>query len=153
MTLQKTIEDFVRESNRIEGIEREPLAHEIDATNQFMILFQVSWATVGLYQDAIAPGKPLRTEVGMDVRVGNHIAPAGGPKIKKSLEAILERANKGTDPWLIHIEFERLHPYMDGNGRTGRMLWVWQMHGLGRNPFALPFLHRFYYQTLDHVGR
>jgi hypothetical protein len=151
--MRQTIEDFVRESNRIEGITRDPTQDEIDAANRFMILFQVSRHTIGLYQSVIAPDKPLRAEKGFDVRVGNHIAPAGGPQIVKALEAILKRANKGAEPWLIHTEFERVHPYMDGNGRTGRMLWAWQMRGLGRDPFALPFLHRFYYQTLDHIGR
>jgi len=40
---------------------------------------------------------------------------------------------------------------MDGNGRTGRAIWAWQMQRLGRDPFALPFLHRFYYQTLEAI--
>jgi hypothetical protein len=33
----------------------------------------------------------------------------------------------------------------------GRAIWVWawQMQKMGRDPFALPLLHRFYYQTLE----
>jgi len=38
---------------------------------------------------------------------------------------------------------------MDGNGRSGRAIWAWQMLGDEQDPFAIPFLHRFYYQTLD----
>lgn len=43
-----------------------------------------------------------------------------------------------------------LHPFMDGNGRTGRAVWAWAMQRDGQDPFALSFLHRFYYQTLEY---
>lgn len=62
----------------------------------------------------------------------------------------LNRSKPGLhdDPWKMHVAFEKLHPFMDGNGRTGRALWAWHMKQLGLDPFALSFLHRFYYQTL-----
>ncbi len=98
----------------------------------------------------MAPGMPIRRHEGMDVRVGNHIAPEGGPSIVRQLQHILDKVNRASDgPWSVHVAFETLHLYMDGNGRTGRAIWAWQMRGLGHDPFALPFLHRFYYQTLD----
>ncbi len=88
----------------------------------------------------------------MNVRVGNHIALEGGPHIIHRLQRILSKANQDCDtPWSVHVAFETLHPYMDGNGRTGRAIWAWQMQRLGRDPFALPFLHRFYYQTLEAI--
>src|SRR5258705_12367518 len=93
---------------------------------------------------------PIRRHKGMNVRVGNHIAPEGAPSIVGRLRRILNNANRASDsPWKVHVAFETLHPYMDGNGRTGRAIWAWQMQGLGHDPFALPFLHRFYYQTLE----
>ena len=141
---------FVRESNAIEGILRDPTRFEIEATEQFLCLFSTSVAALNRFQAVVAPHKPLRDAIGEDVRVGNYIAPPGGPTIKKKLAAICRLANQGADPWKVHCRFEMLHPYMDGNGRTGRMLWAWQMATLGRDPFGLPFLHRFYYQTLEH---
>lgn len=34
--------------------------------------------------------------------------------------------------WQAHIEYENIHPFEDGNGRTGRCIMNWQrmMHGL-----------------------
>lgn len=141
--------EFVRESNRIEGILRDPTADEIQAHVRLLRLLQVQATTLGDFQAVVAPGKPLRERRGMNVRVGNHVAPEGGPGVVRKLQAICRRANRHDNPWTVHVAFEILHPYMDGNGRTGRALWAWNMQALGLDPFALPFLHRFYYQTLS----
>jgi hypothetical protein len=102
--------------------------------------------------DLIAPGMPIRRHKGMNVRVGNHIAPECGPHIMRRLQRVLTKVNQGSDtPWSVHVPFETLHPYMDGNGRTARAISALQMQRLGRDPFALPFLHRFYYQTLEVI--
>lgn len=141
--------EFVAESNRIEGIVREPTTDEILASECFLHLFQVGPVTLCQLQEVFAPGKPLRQQEGMNVRVGGYVAPYGGSNIRTQLVKLLRLANNGADPWKTHVAYEKLHPFMDGNGRTGRMLWVWQMRKHGQDPFALPFLHRWYYQTLE----
>jgi hypothetical protein len=98
----------------------------------------------------------------MGVRVGRYIAPRGGSNIVGRLEKLVEMIAISSvggspllpiqhDPWLAHCEFETLHPFIDGNGRTGRALWARHMLLLGRDPFALSFLHCWYYQTLEHA--
>ena len=141
---------FVRESNAIEGIFRNPTQEEIEATSNFCQLSEVTLERLCQLQAVYAPGMPLRAERGMDVRVGNYIAPRGGPEIKERLVALLMTLEGHKNPWLWHQDYETLHPFCDGNGRTGRALWAWHMQHLGRQPFALSFLHRWYYQTLEN---
>lgn len=37
-------------------------------------------------------------------------------------------------PKQAHISFEKIHPFIDGNGRTGRMLMWWHEIKLGKRP-------------------
>ena len=87
--------------------------------------------------------------VGMDVAVGSYIPPRGGPHVLKKLENLLFSVHHRTiSAYKIHLEYESLHPFTDGNGRSGRMLWAWQ---LGDTAVSLGFLHLFYYQTLSAI--
>ena len=143
------LEMFVRESNRIEGILRDPTWDEINITAAFIFDTEPSIGALEAFVNVCAPGKSLRRYKGMDVRVGPHIAPPGGPNIPTTLNAIIERAVDGDNVWRVHCDYETLHPFMDGNGRSGRVLWAWQMQHHG-NGFPLGFLHHFYYQTLQN---
>lgn len=140
---------FVDESNRIEGIRRAATDYEIAAHAAFMVLREVTVADMESFVTEVA-ARPLRRAVGQDVYVGNHRPPPGGPGIEPELRSILAVANAGDwTPYDVHVAYETLHPFMDGNGRSGRVLWAWQMRNEGLDPFSLPFLHRFYYQSLD----
>lgn len=143
---------FVRESNRIEGI-RSVHPREVEAHKRLLALREVRVEDLEQFVADVA-GVPLRRDLGQDVRVGNHSPPPGGPDIENELETLLGYVKGGSvTPRRAHLEYERLHPFIDGNGRSGRALWAWQMQRDGYNPFALPFLHRFYYQTLDVAGQ
>lgn len=137
---------FLVESNSIEAIYREPTAQEIDETTKFLH-GPLNADTVIELQAIYAPKKPLRNKIGMNVRVGAHIPPSGSPTMRANMVSILQMS----DPWECHVAFEALHPFMDGNGRTGRSVWLWKMFDTHKDPFSLSFLHRFYYQTLSHL--
>lgn len=137
------VQNFLRESLGIEGIYRDPTGAEVDATLDFLA-GDMSVASVIALQAVYAPGNPIRDKPGMNVQVGGHVAPRGNQYMREQLEHVLDNA----DPWSGHVAFELLHPFMDGNGRTGRAVWAWLMLRREQDPFALPFLQRFYYQTL-----
>jgi len=145
-------ERFVIESNRIEGILRPPTDIEIEATREFIVRGPApSIVTVATLALIYAPDKGfLRNQKGMDVRVGSHTPPRGGPNIYRNLVDLLATIEEA-DPFEFHIAYETLHPFMDGNGRTGRALWAWQMlrHPTKFQMTDLGFLHAFYYQTLS----
>lgn len=136
--------DFVRESNKIEGISRISAA-EVKATEAFRALDHIEVADVVKLVGVYAPHAQLRVLHGLNVRVGPHIPPPGGPPILANLESILMTANKGIcSPYEVHQRYETLHPFTDGNGRSGRAIWLWQMRDA-----PLGFLHSYYYQSLQ----
>lgn len=140
---------FIRESNRIEGIPR-VRAHELAAHETFLALPKVTIDAVAELVRQIGGG-PLRHMAGMNVRVGNHRPIPGGEAVLIQFDDILHRANRGANPWQIHVEYETLHPFMDGNGRSGRALWAWQVVNQGHYPrtLAMGFLHPAYYAALS----
>ncbi|MBG6209766.1 hypothetical protein IWQ49_004441 [Labrenzia sp. EL_126] len=142
--MRYSLKDFVRESNRIEGIRRNPTDREIFAHAEFLAANTLSVKTFESFVWAVQPNAVLRREKGQNVRVGNHIPPEGGPEIEPALNAFIYCVK---EPWKAHCLYEDLHPFTDGNGRSGRVFWLRLMGGIEAAP--LGFLHHFYYQTLS----
>ena len=56
---------------------------------------------------------------------------------------------------LLHLEFESIHPFIDGNGRTGRLLLNFELIKSGMLPVDIKFTdRRKYYDCFDayHTG-
>jgi len=102
----------------------------------------------------------------MQVRVGNHMPPAAN-QVSPLMWELLEWWNRKSSVWspiitsaIIHYRFEDIHPFADGNGRTGRMLALWELYRRGfdtHHLFSVDEVYwekrNLYYQHLDLVRK
>src|SRR5581483_4188544 len=131
-----------------------PTKAEIEAHQKLLAISPAALELSSLQEfvAVVAPGKPLRDKRGLNVRVRDHVPPPGGPNIPDLLIDVLVSAAEGWNAYEVHQQYERLHPFMDGNGRSGRALWLWQQKHFFNfeRALALGFLHCWYYASLSN---
>lgn len=103
------------------------------------------WFAVGAYKKmpnevgGMATALPEEVAAEMQALLAAHSA-----KKVKTLEDILD----------FHVQFERIHPFQDGNGRVGRLIMFKECLKYGIVPFIIEDnLKMFYYRGLKEWGR
>lgn len=143
----------IHESNLIEGIDDQIAdACGIAAWHWLQLHDQVTEPVIlELHRIVTASQRSLRpgdkgTWRSTGVRVGDYIAPpAGGvPGLMSTwcyaLHLCLTSAEGAATPFTpreLHVGFEKVHPFVDGNGRVGRLLLWWHEVRLGQEPTFL----------------
>ena len=73
----------------------------------------------------------------MQVRVGQYLPPPPD-KVLGLMSELVSWWNIESKKWsaiitsaIVHLRFEEIHPFADGNGRTGRLLALWELYRRG----------------------
>ena len=98
------------------------------------------------------------------VRVGKHVPPAAS-EVSGLMFELLEWWNRKSvelspvlSSAILHYQFEWIHPFADGNGRTGRALALWELYRRGFDSHHIFSVDEYYwedrpayYRALDGV--
>ena len=135
----KNLCKFLEESNKIEGV------YDKDSLEQA----KLSWEHC-IKQDKLTLSAILKTHAilmkNQNIRknqkgklrtqgvfVGNRLCPhySDVPRLIDYWIANLEQSKSQKDFKIDHINYENIHPFIDGNGRTGRIFMNWQRIKVG----------------------
>lgn len=143
--------DHIRESNLIEGID-DPKEDKQSMRAWEWLMQQEEIGRAELLhlhklivknQKDLSPGQKGNYRY-IQVWVGGH-QPPNALKVPELMENwlfdlkmnVTYPDKDGSTPKDLHKTFEAIHPFVDGNGRTGRMLMWWHEMKLGKEPTLL----------------
>lgn len=129
------LHEFLRESNAIEGEHSEQaLKDALKAWEHLKTQQEINRQNVCETQRLLLTN--LRPAVAghfrlRNVGVGIFVAPSCGevPRLFNNLIQHVPETEGEIKQW--HISFEKIHPFEDGNGRTGRIIMNWQRQRAG----------------------
>ena len=129
----KNIDTMLRESNLIEGVEDQrsmtdarkawSFINRFDKLNASIIRETHKILMINQDIDHYDKGNWRKTpvQIGYEMKIQPYSV------IDYEIKALVQKMNDMTlDPLILHIEFEKIHPFIDGNGRIGRILMNWQ---------------------------
>ncbi len=88
----------------------------------------------------------------MQVQVGGYLPPAPSD-VSGLMFELLDWWNRAADDLspvlssaVLHYRFEAIHPFADGNGRTGRALAIWELYWRGFDTHHIFSVDEFYWE-------
>ena len=88
----------------------------------------------------------------MAVRVGRYLPPSPS-KVSGLMKELLDWWNRDSAEWspvvssaIVHYRFEEIHPFADGNGRTGRLLALWELYRRGFDTHHVFSIDEYYWE-------
>lgn len=84
----------------------------------------------------------------VNVQVGGRICPKWEDVPELMEEWLVEWKSQTSSALDMHVAFERVHPFADGNGRTGRLLYWIDCLTRGETPILFTSADRFSYYRL-----
>lgn len=165
--------EIIQDTREISQFQKETINYKKALNQGFNDILHLQFlATNGIVniQSILEPNKPgVRTQMGTVIAddQGNVICtpPQLESEIRdlmENLDAYANNQHDDVDPLIkmaiYHYQYESIHPFYDGNGRTGRILMVLYLCLMGRLQFPILYLSGYilshksqYYKYLQNV--
>lgn len=145
----ETIKEFLKESNAIEGVyDFDSLLHAVDAwqylskrkvmtTGLILKVHKILMLNQPLQPDERGYFRKVPVWIGGKEGIQANRIPEEIVQWTKNVNDLIRGGKKESDIFkervskIQHIEYERIHPFIDGNGRTGRMFMNWTRLRIG----------------------
>lgn len=123
------IEEYLRESNAIEGVHDEAaLSQAKEAWEYLKTQDTLTHETLKRVHELLLCNRQpdIAGEYrNVNVYVGNDTPPSPGALDKYMEKLLTIEVDSALAALQWHVKFEKIHPFEDGNGRVGRLVYLW----------------------------